>query len=72
MTRSLLRTLLALAALVAALALAACGSDDDEGGNGNGGTPATSEEGASGDANATEQLFEGSATANIASPDAGE
>jgi len=51
-----------LAALAAAAALAACG-DDDEGTGG--GTPARSDTAA----NVTEQLFAGSATDNLTSPD---
>jgi peptide/nickel transport system substrate-binding protein len=71
MTRSLWKTLLALAALVAVLGFAACGSDDDEGEEGTGGTPAQSED-ASGAANATEQLFAGTAMENIKTPDEGK
>ena len=68
MSRSLWKTLLALAALVAVFGLAACGGDDDEGDTG--GTPATSETGSgdTGTENVTEQLFAGSATDNIALP----
>jgi peptide/nickel transport system substrate-binding protein len=69
MSRSLWKTLLALAALVAVFGLSACGGDDDEGDTG--GTPATSEE-SGGAENVTEQLFAGSATENIQSPDEGE
>ena len=70
MTRSLFKTLLALAALVALLGLGACGGDDDEpAGGGDGGTPAQSEEGG---ANVTEELFAGSATENRANPDEGK
>jgi peptide/nickel transport system substrate-binding protein len=64
MSRSLLKTLLALAALVALLGLAACGGDDDEP-EGDGGTPAQTEEGGG---NITEQLFAGSAADNRANP----
>jgi len=64
MSRSLLKTLLALAALVALLGLGACGGDDDEGGE-QGGTPAQTEEGGG---NITEQLFAGSAADNRANP----
>src|SRR5688500_5044713 len=64
MSRSLLKTLLALAALVALLGLGACGGDDDEGGE-QGGTPAQTEEGGG---NVTEQLFAGSAADNRANP----
>jgi peptide/nickel transport system substrate-binding protein len=65
MSRSLLKTLLALAALVALLGLGACGGDDDEGESG--GTPAQSQSGG-GDENVTEQLFAGTATDNRANP----
>jgi peptide/nickel transport system substrate-binding protein len=65
MSRSLLKTLLALAALVALLGLAACGGDDDEETGETGGTPAQTEDGA---ANVTEQLFAGSAADNRANP----
>jgi peptide/nickel transport system substrate-binding protein len=71
MSRSFWRTLLALAALVAVFGLAACGDDDEETGD-TGGTPAQSEEGGGEAANATEQLFAGSATENIKSPDEGK
>src|ERR671925_1329802 len=64
MSRSLLKTLLALAALVAVLGLGACGGDDDEGTD-QGGTPAQTEEGGG---NVTEQLFAGSAADNRANP----
>jgi peptide/nickel transport system substrate-binding protein len=60
-----LKTLLALAALVALLGLGACGGDDDEGESG--GTPAQSQSGG-GDENVTEQLFAGTATDNRANP----
>jgi peptide/nickel transport system substrate-binding protein len=59
-----LKTLLALAALVAVLGLGACGGDDDEGTD-QGGTPAQTEEGGG---NVTEQLFAGSAADNRANP----
>ena len=49
-------------ALVAALALAACGGDDDDDGTSSGGTPAQSSAG--GEANVTEQLFAGTAADN--------
>jgi peptide/nickel transport system substrate-binding protein len=65
MSRSLLKTLLALAALVALFGLAACGGDDEESGD-DGGTPAQTEEGGGG--NITEQLFAGSAADNRANP----
>jgi peptide/nickel transport system substrate-binding protein len=64
MPRSLLKTLLALAALVAVLGFAACGGGDDE--SDEGGTPAQTEEGGGG--NVTEQLFAGSASDNRANP----
>jgi peptide/nickel transport system substrate-binding protein len=67
MSRSLLKTLLALAALVALLGLAACGGDDDEP-EGERGTPAQTEEGGG---NVTEQLFAGTATDNRANPTEG-
>ena len=70
MPRSLWRTLLALACMVAALAFAACGGDDEDEGTGSGGTAAQSEEG--GDANVTEQLFAGSAADNRESADEGK
>ena len=66
MSRSLWKTFMALAAIVAALAFSACGGDDDEGTSG--GAPTTSEDGGSADANVTEQLFAGSAADNIANP----
>jgi peptide/nickel transport system substrate-binding protein len=69
MSRSLLKTLLALAALVAVFGLAACGGDDDDEAGQEGGTPAQTEEG---DANVTEQLFAGSATDNLANPGEGK
>ena len=71
MSRSLWKTLLALAALVAVFGFAACGSDDDEGDDGTGGTPAESAD-SSGAANATEQLFAGTAVENIKTPDEGK
>jgi peptide/nickel transport system substrate-binding protein len=64
-----LKTLLALAALVALLGLGACGGDDDEPASETGGTPAQTEEGS---ANVTEQLFAGSATDNRANPAEGK
>jgi peptide/nickel transport system substrate-binding protein len=68
MSRSLLRAMLSLLAIAAVLTLAACGGDEgDE--QGSGGTPATSEPGASG--NVTEELFRGSAADNIANPTEG-
>jgi peptide/nickel transport system substrate-binding protein len=69
MSRSVVRTLLALAALVAVLGLGACGGDDDEGTAG--GTPAQSG-GGGGEASVTDQLFGGSATDNRADPAAGK
>jgi peptide/nickel transport system substrate-binding protein len=68
MSRSLLKTLLALAALVALLGVGACGGDDDEGESG---TPAQSQSGGGGDENITEQLFAGSAADNRANPTEG-
>jgi peptide/nickel transport system substrate-binding protein len=69
MPRSMWRTLMALVAVLAALSLAACGSDDEgEDGNG-GGTPATGQE--SGAANPTEELFAGSAADNRENPEEG-
>jgi peptide/nickel transport system substrate-binding protein len=70
MPRSLWRTLLALACMVAALAFAACGGDDEDEGTSSGGTSAQSEEG--GDGNITEQLFAGSAADNRQSADEGK
>jgi peptide/nickel transport system substrate-binding protein len=64
--------LLALAALVAVFGLSACGGDD-EGSGDSGGTPAQSDSsGGGGEQNVTEQLFAGSATENIKSPDEGK
>jgi peptide/nickel transport system substrate-binding protein len=60
-----LKTLLALAALVALLGLGACGGGDDEESGDQGGTPAQTEEGGG---NITEQLFAGSAADNRANP----
>ena len=68
MPKSLWRTLLALAAIVALLGLAACGGDDQEGDDA--GTPAQTEEGGD-SANVTEQLFAGSASDNRANPEEG-
>jgi peptide/nickel transport system substrate-binding protein len=70
MSRSLLRTLLALIAVAACLGFAACGGGDDEQGtNGDGGgTPAQSDSGG----NVTEQLFAGSAADNRQKPDEGK
>jgi peptide/nickel transport system substrate-binding protein len=65
MSRSLLKTLVALAALVFLLGLAACGDEDEPEGEGDGGTPAQTEEGGG---NVTEQLFAGSAADNRANP----
>ena len=69
MSRSLLKTLLALAALVAVLGLGACGGGDDDESGDTGGTPAQSAGG--GDANVTEELFKGTATDNLADPTEG-
>jgi peptide/nickel transport system substrate-binding protein len=65
MSRSLLKTLLALAALIAVFGFAACGDDDDDEAGTEGGTTAQTEEGG---ANITEQLFAGSAADNRANP----
>ena len=70
MSRSLLKTLMALAAIVAALALSACGGDDGEESSDDGGAPTTQTEDGEA-ANVTEQLFAGTARDNIASPDEG-
>ena len=73
MSRSHWRILMPLVAVLAALFLVACGSDDDE--SGDTGTPANTETQTadeSGSVPATEQLFEGSATANIENPAEGE
>ncbi len=67
MPRSLWRTLLALAAVVALLGLGACGGSSDEPSSDTGGTPAQS-----GDGNVTEQLFAGTARDNIADPAQGK
>jgi peptide/nickel transport system substrate-binding protein len=67
MPRSLWKTLLALASLVAVLGLGACGGNDDETGD-KGGTPATSN---AGGGNITEKLFAGTATDNRANPTEG-
>jgi peptide/nickel transport system substrate-binding protein len=72
MPRSLWKTLLALACMVAALAFAACGGDDEEEG-GDAGAPVTQEEGdGGGAANITEELFAGSAADNRQSADEGK
>ena len=65
MSRSPLRTLLALAALVALLGLGACGGEDDEGAAG--GTPAQSD-GGSAEKSVTDKLFAGTAADNRAEP----
>ena len=67
MSRSLWRTMLALVAVLAAVSLAACGSDDE---SDSGGTPATGQDGGSTE-NITEQLFAGSATDNRENPEEG-
>lgn len=67
MSRSLLRTLLALVALGAALALAACGGGDETPAGG-GGSPASKAEG---DASVTDQLFAGTAADNRDNPEEG-
>jgi peptide/nickel transport system substrate-binding protein len=69
MSRSLWRTLLSLLAVAAVLGLAACGGDEESADEGSGGTPATTEPGASG--NVTEELFKGTAADNIANPEEG-
>jgi peptide/nickel transport system substrate-binding protein len=72
MSRSLWKTLLALAALVTLLGFSACGGDDDESSD-TGGTPAQSEEsGGAGAENVTEQLFAGTALDNIKDPAQGK
>ena len=60
MSRSLWKTLLALAALVAVLGIGACGGGDEEASDG-GGTPAKTE-----DANVTEKLFARQTAAGLA------
>ncbi len=65
MSRSLLRTLLALAALGAALALAACGGDENPAGGGSAGSPASKAEGGG---SVTDQLFAGTAADNRENP----
>ncbi len=65
MSRSLLRTLLALAALGAALALAACGGGGDDTPAGGGGSPASKAEGGG---SVTDQLFAGTAADNRENP----
>jgi peptide/nickel transport system substrate-binding protein len=69
MSRSLLRTWLALVALVAVFGLGACGGGDDETGA-DGGTPAQSD--TAGGGNVTEQLFAGSAADNRQDPAQGK
>jgi peptide/nickel transport system substrate-binding protein len=61
-----MRSLSFLAACAAAIAIAACGGGDDGSASSSSGTPAQSESD-----NPTEQLFAGSATANLKDPDAG-
>src|SRR5215216_3638706 len=61
-----MRRLPFLAACAAAIAIAACGGGDDGSASSSSGTPAQSESD-----NPTEQLFAGSATANLKDPDAG-
>lgn len=65
MSRSLLRTLLALAALGAALALAACGGDESPAGGGGAGSPASKDEGGG---SVTDRLFAGTAADNRENP----
>lgn len=72
MSRSPFRTLLALVAVFAAFALAACGGDDksDSGSTpANGGSPAS---GGEESANITEELFAGTAVDNREAPDEGK
>ena len=71
MPRSLWKTLLAIACLVAALAFAACGGDDETEGGDDSGTPAQSSDGGEA-ANITEELFAGSAADNRESADEGK
>jgi peptide/nickel transport system substrate-binding protein len=66
MSRSLWKTLLALAALVTLFGFSACGDDEEEGSD-TGGTPAQTEEGGASE-NVTEQLFAGTALDNIKDP----
>ncbi len=68
MSRSLLRTLLALAALGAALALAACGGDENPAGGGSAGSPASKDEGGG---SVTDRLFAGTAADNRKNPEEG-
>jgi peptide/nickel transport system substrate-binding protein len=68
MPRSLWRTMMALAVLIAAFSLAACGSDDDDGGNGGG----TADGQEAGGENVTEELFAGSAADNRNDLETGE
>ena len=70
MSRSLWKTLLALAALVTLFGISACGGDDDESSD-TGGTPAQTESGGGGE-NVTEQLFAGTAADNIKDPAQGQ
>jgi peptide/nickel transport system substrate-binding protein len=70
MSRSLVRRGPALGAVLACLALAACGGGgSDESGTSGGGSPATT---AGGGGNVTEQLFAGSAADNRKNPDQGK
>jgi peptide/nickel transport system substrate-binding protein len=70
MCRSLLKTLLALAAMAAVLTLGACGGGGDEATTSDSGSsPAQTEEGGG---NVTEQLFAGSATDNLKDPAQGK
>ncbi len=59
MSRSLWKTFMALAAIVAALALSACGGDDDEGTTGGSDDAGTHRAERRRPANVTEQLFAG-------------
>src|SRR4051812_17808054 len=73
MSRSLLKTLLALAAMAAVLTLGACGGGGDEATtNDSGGSPSTNSNGDTGGGNVTEQLFAGSATENLKDPAQGK
>jgi peptide/nickel transport system substrate-binding protein len=71
MSRSLLKTLLALAAMAAVLTLGACGGGGDEATtDDSGGSPAQTED--AGGGNVTEELFAGSATENLKDPAQGK
>jgi peptide/nickel transport system substrate-binding protein len=70
MSRSLWKTLLALAALVTLFGFSACGGGDDE--SSDSGTPAQSDQGGGESANVTDQLFAGTALDNIKDPAQGK